>query len=394
MTTQPKQSKQPKHPSPLADQHIYPYMPQYKVLMRLDANTNDYELYKVLSIKDTDFLASYRYILLHATNQTTLWQDVDSGDLWVLVCPHNLGSASHLNGLYQTAQYDVTFQLSHGFAWDAEAIKHAKLTRDHVVHEASKLGAAIKALASHFKMTRERVAASLTVREEVEAFGIYNFDYHDEHLYIEVRTRAKKPHYTQPTQPADPAEAHFDSSDLAKLGVVAVVGPNRTQIMGMSHTSVDAYAGYNIGNGKGQYEYAIIPNPLLGPDANPITPTEWEQLVTACKALNYDWGKIARAWFQLGRYLHNLSKRTHQTWLIDNIYHTEGTMIHGRSYGLGWLRARIIAPPNMNDPLDLTDDSGALLPNDSSLTYLQPSEPEHKVIWWRHNKGNGHWEVG
>ncbi len=163
-------------------------------------------------------------------------------------------------------------------------------------------------------------------------------------------------------------------------------GPNSTQIMGMSHTSVDAYAGYHIGNGK----YPITPNPLLGPNANPITPTEWEQLVAACGALNYDWGKIARAWFQLGRYLHNLSKRTHQTWLIDKVYYTDG----GYMTLTGWLRAHIIAPPYINDPLALTDDSGALLPNDSSLTYLQPSEPEHKVIWWRHNKGNGHWEVG
>ncbi len=182
--------------------------------------------------------------------------------------------------------------------------------------------------------------------------------------------------FTEPTRPAEPQQAHFDC-DAAKRINPMEGGKN-------------LHMHYAIHEGT----YAITPNPLLGPYADPITPSEWEQLVSACKALNYDWDKIARAWFQLGRYMHNRAKRTGQTWIIDKIYYTEN--VH-RAAGAGWLRARIIAPPHMNDILALTDNSGALLPNDPPSAFLEPSgaeaKPERKCIWWRHYTGEGHWEV-
>ena len=164
-----------------------------------------------------------------------------------------------------------------------------------------------------------------------------------------------RPKFTKPTRPAEPTRAQFD----------------------VRHP----YGHYAIRDG----EYAITPNPLLGPYADPPTPTEWEQLVTSCKALNYGWGKIARSWFQLGRYLHHRGKRTGQTWVVDKIYHTEGAKRpDGTAYGTGWLRARIVVqepPKTIEAPL------GPI-----GLTW---SKPERQTIWWRYYSNNfrGNWAV-
>lgn len=140
----------------------------------------------------------------------------------------------------------------------------------------------------------------------------------------------------------------------------------------------DPYMHYEIHDGK----YAITPNPALGPYAEPYLGTEWEQLVFACHELGYGWGRISRAWYQLGRYLYNRSKRTKKTWLIEKIYHTDGSLYGGP----GWLRARVIVQPAKPEAIEAP--LGPIM--------LEPVKPEHKTIWWRHTRGlrgRGHWEV-